>query len=149
MNFLKSRKLEKEKLDSLSEIEKIRELEKEKSINKRLESLIFKKFKEIGLEDKINDLDNKLEDVADKMDEMKFIFESNSRSKNSSSVRKLRVKEMMSLLLEQHGTLSAPQLSKLLNLSRTRCSEYLKEMEIKGVLASDLNCRKRYYKLRQ
>ena len=37
----------------------------------------------------------------------------------------------------------------MLNLSRTRCSEYLHEMGINGVLVSELKCRKKFYKIRQ
>ena len=149
INFLKTRNIDKEKLDSLSEIEKIREVEKEKSVNQRIESLIYQKFKDIGLEERIKEMDSRLEEVAEKMDQLMFLYQSNSREKINPSVRKMRVKEMATLLLQQHGRLSAPQLSDLLNLSRTRCSEYLKEMEQKGVLVSELNCRKKYYKIRQ
>lgn len=149
MNFLKSRKMDKEKLESLSELGKIREIEKEKSENQRVESIIFRKFKEVGLEERIMEMDSKIEEIAEKMDEMMFLYKSNSREKTSPSVRKMRVKEMITLLLQQHDTLSAPQLSELMNLSRTRCSEYLKEMERRDVLVSELNCRKRSYKIRQ
>lgn len=149
MKFLKSRNMEKEKLVSVSELEKIREIEKEKSVNQRLEGVIFKKFKEMGLEDRINEMNTRLEEVAEKMDELMFMYQSNSRAKTSPSVRKMRVKEMIALLLQQHGTLSAPQLSEMLKLSRTRCSEYLHEMGLKGILVSELKCRKKFYKIRQ
>jgi response regulator of citrate/malate metabolism len=149
MNFLKSRKMDQEKLDSVSELEKIREIEKEKSVNQRLESIIFQKFKEAGLEDKINEMNSRLEEVAGKMDELMFLYQSNSRGKTNPSVRKLKVKEIVNLLIQQHGMLSAPQLSDMMNLSRTRCSEYLKEMELNGVLVSELKCRKKFYQIRQ
>ena len=149
MKFLKARKMDQEKLDSLSELEKIREIEKEKSVNQRLESILFQKFKEAGIEDKINEMHSRIEEVAGKMDELMFLYQSNSRGKTNPSVRKLKVKEMMNLLIQQHGTLSAPQLSDMMNLSRTRCSEYLKEMEMNGVLVSELNCRKKFFRIRQ
>ncbi len=94
-------------------------------------------------------MNTRLEEVAEKMDELMFLYQSNSRGKTSPSVRKLRVKEMVTLLIQQHGELSAPQLSELMNLSRTRCSEYLKEMKLSGVLVSELKCRKKIYKIRQ
>ncbi len=149
MDFLRSRKIDKEKLDSFSELEKIREIEKEKSVNQRLESIILKKFKEVGLEDTINDMNSRLEEVAEKMDELVFLYQSNSRGKTNPSARKLRVKEMVTLLIQQHGLLSAPQLSEMMKLSRTRCSEYLKEMELDGFLESELKCRRKFYKIRQ
>ena len=138
-----------ERLDSLSEVERIRELEKEKSLNQRLETLIFRKFKEIGLDDRMSEMNLKLDQVAQKMDEFMFMYESNCRQKSSPTARKIKVKDMIKLLLSQHGCLSAPEVSRLAKLSRTRCSEYLKEMEKTGALASELKCRKRYYKIRQ
>jgi len=149
IEFLSSRKMEKEKLDSLTEVEKLRELEKEKSLNQRIETIIFRKFKEAGLDDRIKEMNFTLEEIAEKVDQLMFLYQTNSRQKTSPSVRKMKVKEMISLLLQQHGRLSAPQLCNLLNLSRTRCSEYLKDMENKGLLQSELNCRKKFYSIRQ
>jgi len=149
INLLRTRKIRREKLDSLSEIEKIREVEKENSVNQRIENLIQEKFSEIGMEQMMKDINSRLDEVSEKIDELKFIYQSNSRQKMSNSARKMKVKEMITLIIQQHGMLSAPQLSKLLNLSRTRCTEYLKEMEAKGILDADTNCRKRFYKLRQ
>lgn len=149
IEFLSSRKMEKEKLDSLSKAEKIRENEKAMSLNQRLETLVFKKFKETGLEDMIKEMNLTLEEVAEKVDQLMFLYRSNSREKTSPSVRKMKVKEMITLLLQQHGAISAPQLCELLNLSRTRCSEYLKELENKGILESELDCRKKIYRIRQ
>jgi Fic family protein len=149
IEFLGSRKMEKEKLDSLTEVEKLRELEKEKSLNQRIETIIFRKFKETGLDERLKEMNFMLEEVAEKVDHLVFLYQSNSRQKTSPSVRKMKVKEMITLLLQQHGRLSAPQLCSLLNLSRTRCSEYLTEMESRGLLQSELNCRKKFYMIRQ
>jgi predicted transcriptional regulator len=149
IEFLSSRKMEKEKHDSLTEAEKLRELENEKSLNQRVESLIFKKFKETGLDERMKDMNFMLEEIAEKVDQLMFLYQTNSRQKTSPSVRKMRVKEMITDLIQRHGQLSAPQLCNLLNLSRTRCSEYLHEMENKGLLQSELNCRKKFYRIRQ
>jgi len=149
MNPLRTRKMDREKLNSLNELQRIREAEKEKSANTRIETLIFQKFDEIGLGERIGEISSRLDEIANRMDELVGLYQSNCRQKTSPSARKLRVKDMVALLLQQHGSLSAPQLCRMLNLSRTRCSEYLKEMENAGVLASELNCRKRFYKIRQ
>ncbi len=149
IEFLGSRKLEKEKMDSLTEAEKIRESQKEQSLNRRIEDLISKKFDESGMHEKMNDMNFMMEELAEKMDQLMILNKSNCRQNVNPSARKLRVKEMITLMFQQHGSLSAPQLCKLLNLSRTRCSEYLKEMENKGVLESELKCRKRFYRFRQ
>ena len=149
VKFLKSRDIQKEKSNSVTELEKIRELEKEKSINQRIESLIFQKFKEVGLEEKINDMALQLDEMAEKMEDLLYAYNSNCRQNSSPSARKRKVKEMIKLLLDQHGNLSAPQLSKLLKLSRTRCSEYLNEMEKNDILVAELKCRKKLYSIRQ
>jgi len=149
IEFLGSRKIQKEKMNSLSAAEKIREEEKGQSLNHRLETLISKKFEETGVQEKITSMNFMLEEMAEKMDQIMIMSQSNCREKINPSARKIRVKEMITMMLNQHGQLSAPQLCGLLNLSRTRCSEYLKEMEKKGVLESELNCRKRFYRIRQ
>ena len=149
MNPLRTRRMEREKLNSLTEMERIREAEKEKSTNQRIEALIFQKFDEVGLGERIGEISSRLDEMAQRMDELVGLMQSNCRTKASPSARKIRVKDMVALLLQQHGSLSAPQLCRMLNLSRTRCSEYLKEMENAGVLASELNCRKRFYRVRQ
>jgi predicted transcriptional regulator len=149
IDLLRSRKLSRGKQDSLSEIAKIKDMEKDNSANQRMESLILKKFDETGLEERMKDIDRKLDDVYGKVEELVFLYQSNSREKQPPSVRKVRVKDVISALLDQHGSLSAPQLCKMLNLSRTRCSEYLKEMEGSGFLDAKLNCRKKFYSVRQ
>ena len=149
IEFLSSRKIDKEKLSSLSEAEKIRELEKEKSLNRRIETILSKKFEETGVQEKMKEMNFMLEEIAEKMDQMMILQQSNSRQKTSPSVRKMKVKEMITLLLQQHDVLSAPQLCNLLNLSRTRCSEYLKELEKEEKVGSETINRKKYFKLRK
>jgi len=105
--------------------------------------------REHGLEDRTNEMNTRLEEVAEKMDELMFLYQSNSQGKTSPSVRKMRVKEMIIMLIQQHGSLGAPQLSELLKLSRTGCSEYLREIELRGVLVSELKCQRKLYKIRQ
>jgi response regulator of citrate/malate metabolism len=60
----------------------------------------------------------------------------------------VKTKEAIRLILQKHMELTSAELGKLIKLSRTRCNEYLKEMENDGILASKINCRKRLYFLR-
>lgn len=60
-----------------------------------------------------------------------------------------KIKESIRIMLLKQPAITSMQLSRALNMSRTRCNEYLKEMENDGILASFLKCRKKYYKIRQ
>lgn len=56
-----------------------------------------------------------------------------------------KTKELIKILLKKHGKLTAQDLANLLNLSRTRCSEYLVEMEEEGEVKSVREGKKKYY----
>jgi len=56
-----------------------------------------------------------------------------------------KTKELIKILLKKHGKLTAQDLANLLNLSRTRCSEYLVEMEEAGEVKSVREGKKKYY----
>jgi DNA-binding Lrp family transcriptional regulator len=56
-------------------------------------------------------------------------------------------KEIISLL-KKHKNLSSSQLSKLIGLSRTRCNEYLKELEREEIAENITVGRKKIYRLR-
>jgi predicted ArsR family transcriptional regulator len=60
-----------------------------------------------------------------------------------------KTKEVIKTLLRKYGSLNAQQVAKILNLSRTRSVEYLKQMEEEGILKSEWRSRKKYYFLRQ
>lgn len=55
--------------------------------------------------------------------------------------------EKVAGLLQKHGKLTCTDLSKLLNLSRTRCNEYFKQMEELGMVKSAEEGRKKLYML--
>ena len=61
----------------------------------------------------------------------------------------VKTKEAIRLILQKYGKVTASELSKLIKLSRTRCNEYLKEMEEEGILFSLIDSRKKLYSLRQ
>jgi len=60
----------------------------------------------------------------------------------------LKTKGAIKLILQKHKELTSSELSRLIKLSRTRCNEYLKEMENEGILMSKINCRKKLYSIR-
>ena len=106
-------------------------------LEQKLEDLLFR----------MAEMDKKIEALRhDRMKEFVEMREYNV-SENTESIRKVKVKNMVKSLLGEHGKLTSAEMSKLLNLSRTRCSEYLKELERKGLAKGVKVRRKVYYEL--
>ena len=62
-------------------------------------------------------------------------------------MRKSKMKDRILFLLNENKKLTANQLSELLGLSRTRCSEYFRELMIEGKVEGLIIDRQKYYKL--
>ncbi len=69
--------------------------------------------------------------------------------KKRSIPLKERTKTAIRIILKKHGKLTSNQLSKIIQLSRTRCSEYLKEMEEAKIVRGETIKRKKYYSVRK
>ncbi|HKZ45395.1 MAG TPA: winged helix-turn-helix domain-containing protein [archaeon] len=95
----------------------------------------------VGLKQKIDKIDSKLREVEDIINRGGFKLQTHAISSKTS--------EAIKLILQNHGELTSSQLSKLIKLSRTRCNEYMKQMEVDGELGSRIDCRKKLYKIRQ
>jgi Fic family protein len=106
-------------------------------LEQKMEDLLFR----------MAEMDKKIEGLRhDRMKEFMEMREFNP-AESSDSIRKIKVRSMIKNLLGEHRKLTADQLSKLLNLSRTRCSEYLKDLERKGLTKGTVVRRQRYYEL--
>jgi biotin operon repressor len=90
---------------------------------------------------KVHKIDSRLRDIENTIKSEGVVVKSTTISS--------KVKETIRIMLMKQPAITSVQLSKSLNMSRTRCNEYLKEMENDGILGSFLKCRKKYYKLRQ
>ncbi len=90
----------------------------------------------------IRRIDKKLDGLAKKMEDIKDFLQSDS----SSSVKSRKKKEIICFVKDVEKT-TASKLSEKMDLSRTRCSEYLNEMEREGILTSEKEGRKKYYRL--
>ncbi len=69
--------------------------------------------------------------------------------KTEDGIKKSKIKKIIEANLKEHGKLTSYDLAQILNLSRTRCSEYLNEMERAGVIKGITLKRKRYYEISQ
>jgi Fic family protein len=74
---------------------------------------------------------------------------SKSGRERPESLRTLKVKSMIKSLLGEHGKLASSDLSSILKLSRTRCNEYLVELEREGMVQGTTVRRKKFYKLKK
>jgi len=102
-------------------------------------SMEFEKLK--NLERKIDKLESKLREVRGLVDSRPAVLPTNVRSS--------KTKAAIKIILQKHGEMGSRQLAKIIKLSRTRCNEYLKEMEREGELVSRVESRKKLYKIRQ
>lgn len=117
-------------------------------------------------ENKANWMEQKMDDILFRLREMEKKIESVRRERihdiieyqkistspgkgKPESMRTLKVKSMIKSLLGEHKKLSSTDLSRLLKLSRTRCSEYLNELSREGVIAYTTVRRKKFYELKK
>lgn len=109
-------------------------------VEQKMEDILFR----------LREMEKKIEDV--KRDRIYEFLEyeklaTRSQQIDGESVRTLKVKGMIKSLLGEHKKLTTPQLSRLINLSRTRCSEYLRDMERKGTVKGTTVRRQKFYEL--
>lgn len=60
-------------------------------------------------------------------------------------VEQKRIEKVLSVL-QEHGRLSSPQLATIMNLSRTRCNEYFRQMETMGLVEGVEVGKEKFYK---
>lgn len=97
----------------------------------------------------IKNLGTKFDDINRKLDELERRMSDGAEEKTDSIPLTLKNRSAIKLIIERHGELTSSELSKLIKLSRTRCNEYLVEMEKDGILMSKREGRKKFYTLRQ
>jgi biotin operon repressor len=122
--------------------------EKENEISEMIK-LIDSQLSMISMEiEKMKNLASKIENIEKKMAILEELIKEQGVEIKPRPVSE-KTKETIKTLLKKYGSLNAWQLGKLLNMSRTRCAEYLKQMEEEGILVSEWRSRKKYYSLRQ
>jgi DNA-binding transcriptional ArsR family regulator len=146
INFLKDRKVGKGKKDYLSDLSKIAKDEREKILMERVREIVQEELKNSGIRERLDDISKFTMSVEKKMEELKSSIAPLSRSK-TDSIRKLKMKRVVIELLNKNKRMNACDLSVKLNLSRTRCSEYLTELEKAGVTKGIVISRQKFYEL--
>ena len=146
LKFLQDRKVGKGKKDYLSDLSKIARDEREKFLREKIREIVAEELKNSGIGERLDDISKFTQSVEKKMEELKSSIAPLSRSK-SDSIRKLKMKRMVIELLNKNRRMSACDLSAKLDLSRTRCSEYLTELEKAGVTKGVVISRQKFYEI--
>ena len=99
-----------------------------------------------NIRERLDDISQKLSHLHERID---GIEGKNPQLQKSSEdgVKKSRIKKTIESNIREHGKLTSYDLAQILNLSRTRCSEYLNEMERAGAIKGVRFRRKRYYEI--
>ncbi len=146
LKFLRDRRVGKGKKDYLSELNKIAKEEREKILREKIREIVIEEFKNQGLNKRIDEISKKARNVEKRLEGLKNSLVPLSRSK-SDSIRKIKMKRMIIELLTKYNRMTSSDLSVKLDLSRTRCSEYLKELERDGVTRGVVISRQKFYEL--
>lgn len=146
LNFLRDRKVRRGKKDYISALSKIAKEEREKLLRERIREIVTDEMINTGINSRLDDISKSLKNFEKKLEDFKSSLVPLSRSKDDS-IRKLKMKRMILELLKKHNRLTASELSVKLDLSRTRCSEYLTELERDGVTSGVIVSRQKFYEL--
>lgn len=97
----------------------------------------------------IKNLGTKFDVMNKKLEDLEKRISDDVEEQTSSIPLTLKNRSAIKLIIERYGKITSSQLSKLIKLSRTRCNEYLVEMEKDGILVSKRDGRKKFYSLRR
>ncbi|MEM0473151.1 MAG: winged helix-turn-helix domain-containing protein [Candidatus Aenigmatarchaeota archaeon] len=120
----------------------------EDDLNKQLNiqhAQLFKVIEDMReLNQKIERIFLELEQIKQKLDKTPI---SDNGFESQAQLKKDKTKEAIKIILRKKGRMTSEDLSKLIGLSRSRCNEYLKEMERNKEARSEIENRKKYYRL--
>ncbi|MFW9852800.1 MAG: winged helix-turn-helix transcriptional regulator [Candidatus Thorarchaeota archaeon] len=123
--------------------------DKEKKILEEGIKKLDVKYAKIAIElERLKKLSEKIDKIESKLKGLDDIISAGGMSLQPRTIS-VKTKEAIRLILQKYGKVTASELSRLIKLSRTRCNEYLKDMEEEGLLLSIIDSRKKFYSLRQ
>ena len=130
MSFFKSKDEEKDSIETLL-----------KQLDMRYAQIAIEIERLKGLNQKIDKIESNLRSVNDVISASGITLQRRTITG--------KTKDAIRLILQKYKEITPYQLSKLIKLSRTRCNEYLKQMEDDGMAISRTLSRKKFYSLRQ
>ncbi|MCX6814802.1 MAG: winged helix-turn-helix transcriptional regulator [Candidatus Aenigmarchaeota archaeon] len=97
------------------------------------------------IKERLDEISQKLSHLHERIDGL----DGKKSEGKEDGIKKSKIKKIIEGNIREHGKLTSYDLSQILSLSRTRCSEYLNEMERAGIIKGVTIRRKRYYEIRQ
>jgi DNA-binding transcriptional regulator GbsR (MarR family) len=94
------------------------------------------------IKERLDDISQMLSHLHERIDNLE-----GKPGKKDDGIKKSKIKKVIEDNLREHGKLTSYDLAQILSLSRTRCSEYLNEMERSGAIKGFKIKRKRYYEI--
>ncbi|MFH8092605.1 MAG: winged helix-turn-helix domain-containing protein [Candidatus Aenigmatarchaeota archaeon] len=96
----------------------------------------------------VRELSQKIDRISLQVEEIKRLLEKASLDGETPIItKKDKIKEAIKMILRKKGKMTSEELAQIVGLSRTRCNEYLKEMERNKEARAEVINRKKYYKL--
>jgi DNA-binding transcriptional regulator GbsR (MarR family) len=101
-----------------------------------------------NIKERLDEISQKLSHLHERIDSIEGKGAVHAKQ-SEDGIKKSRIKKTIESNIREHGKLTSYDLAQILSLSRTRCSEYLNEMERAGIIKGVRFRRKRYYEIRQ
>jgi len=118
--------------------------ELDEAISKQLGVQYIQIFKIL---EKMKELDEKIQENQLLLKDLSNKYIKLNKEKNNIPLKE-KTKVAIKLILKKHGKMTSDQLSKIIQLSRTRCSEYLKELEDEKLIKGEIINRKKYFSIK-
>jgi DNA-binding transcriptional regulator GbsR (MarR family) len=99
-----------------------------------------------NIKERLDEISQKLSRLHERIDGLEGRKAVPGKSQDDG-VKKSRIKKIIESNIREHGKLTSYDIAQILSLSRTRCSEYLNEMERAGIIKGVRFRRKRYYEI--
>ena len=93
-------------------------------------------------------LGNKFDDMNERLTDLEKKISGDFEIQPSFVPIAVKNREAIKLIVQRYGEITSSKLSKIIKLSRTRCNEYLVEMEKDGILVSEMKGREKFYSIR-
>ena len=112
------------------------------NINKQLELQYVQTTKILDI---IRDLNQKIDKNYTLLIDLQKKFKKLKEDGSKIVPLKTKNKQAIRLILKRRGKLTSKQLSKIIGLSRTRCSEYLRDLEKEKIVTKETINRRKFY----
>ena len=119
--------------------------EENQAISKQLGVQYIQMFKIL---ERMKELDEKIKENQLLLKDLTNKYVQLNKKKNKIPLKE-KTKVAIKLILKKHGMMTSDELSKILQLSRTRCSEYLKELEEEKMVKGEIINRKKYFSIKK